>query len=114
MLFEIRVIGDQFCVDSFALSGANSKALMDRTKLHPLGMWHHAAAVYDGRQFRNYVNGTLENSADISLGPQKAGRTSVGTRINRIDYFKGAVQFSRMTRRPLTPAEFQLVKNAGK
>jgi hypothetical protein len=106
MLFEIRVISGQWCLDSFALSGAESKALMDRGKLHPLGVWHHAAAVYDGSQYRNYVDGVLEGAAELHLAPQGPGRTSVGTRIDRRDYFKGAVFAARMTNRALPPAEF--------
>src|SRR5262249_5597271 len=47
MLMEIRVIGDQWCLDSFALSGTVGKTLLDRTKLHPLGEWYHVATVYD-------------------------------------------------------------------
>jgi len=106
MLFEIRVIADSWCLDSYALSGTEGKALMDRGKLHPLGVWHHAAAVYDGHEFRNYVDGVLEGAAEVHLAPQGQGRTSVGTRINRRDYFKGAVLAARMTPRALPPAEF--------
>jgi len=106
MLFEIRVIARSWCLDSFAASGAESKALMDREKLHPLGVWHHAAAVYDGREYRNYVDGVLEGTAQVHLAPQGTGQTSVGTRINRRDYFKGAVLAARMTDRALPPAEF--------
>ena len=106
MLFEIRVIEGKWCLDSYAQSGTESKALMDRQKLHPLGVWHHAAAVYDGREYRNYVDGVQEGSAEVHLAPQGAGQTSVGTRINRRDYFKGAVLAARMTNRALLPAEF--------
>ena len=106
MLFEIRVIDGKWCLDSFALSGKESKALLDREKLHTLGAWHHAAAVYDGKEYRNYVDGVLEGSAELHLAPQGAGQTSVGTRINRRDYFKGAVLEARMTNRALSPAEF--------
>ena len=106
MLFEIRVIDGKWCLDSYAASSADSKALMDREKLHPLGVWHHAAAVYDGREYRNYVDGVLEGSAAVHLAPQGAGQTSVGTRINRRDYFKGAVLAARMTNRALPPNEF--------
>jgi hypothetical protein len=106
MLFEIRVIDGKWCLDSYAQSGTESKALMDREKLHTLGVWHHAAAVYDGREYRNYVDGVLEGAAQLHLAPQGAGRTSVGTRINRRDYFKGAVLGARMTNRALSPAEF--------
>ena len=45
-------------------------------------------------------------SADIALLPQGEGRTSVGVRINLIDYFKGAVRLARFTRHALTPEEF--------
>jgi hypothetical protein len=106
MLFEIRVIDGKWCLDSYAQSGTESKALMDRGKLHTLSAWHHAAAVYDGREYRNYVDGVLEGAAEVHLAPQGAGRTSVGTRINRRDYFKGAVLAARMTNRAMTPAEF--------
>jgi hypothetical protein len=112
MLFEIRVADGKWCLDSFALSGKESRALLNRDRLHPLGVWHHAAAVYDGREFRNYVNGELEGSAPLHLVPQVAGRTSVGTRINRRDYFKGAVLLARMTRGALAPAEFLKVPRA--
>jgi hypothetical protein len=106
MLFEIRVREGKWCLDSFALSGTESKALLNCGKLHSLGAWHHAAAVYDGREYRNYVDGELEGSAELHLAPQGAGRTSVGTRINRKDYFKGAVLEARMTKRAIPPAEF--------
>ena len=112
MLFEIRVIDGKWALDSFAMKGAESKALLDRGKLHSLGAWHHAAAVYDGREYRNYVDGVLEGAAAVHLAPQGAGRTSVGTRINRVNYFKGAVLSARMTNAPLPPAEFLKVPPA--
>lgn len=111
MLFEIRVIGGQWALDSFALSGAESLALLDRTKLHTLGVWHAVAAVYDGHEFRNYVDGVLEGSGPLHLTPQREGHTSIGTRINRVNYFKGAVLEARMTRRALAPSEFLKARN---
>jgi len=56
MLFEIRVIDGQWCLDAFSQSGKVGKALLNRERLHPLGHWYHVAAVYDGHEFRNYVN----------------------------------------------------------
>jgi hypothetical protein len=106
MLFEIRVIGDQWCLDSFAKGGEGSQALLDRTKLHPLDQWYHVAAVYDGHVFRNYVDGVQEGEAQLKLEPQKAGQTSIGVRFNKVNYFKGAILEARMTPRALTPGEF--------
>ena len=106
MLFEIRVVGDRWYFDSFVYSGAASKALIDRERLHPLGAWYHVAAVYDGREFRNYVNRVQEGAAEIHFDPQGAGRTSIGVRMNLVNYFKGAIRVARFTRRALSPAEF--------
>ena len=106
LLFEIRVIEGQWCLDSYANSADGQKALMNRKSLHPLGAWYHVAAVYDGREFRNYVNGVQEGAAEIHLAPQGPGRTSVGVRMNLVNYFKGAIHLSRFTRRALSPSEF--------
>jgi len=106
MLFEIRVVGDRWFLDSFHQSGTDSKALMNRAALHPLGVWHHVATVYDGRELRNYVNGAQEGAGQLHLAPHGAGHASVGVRINKVYYFKGAVHLARFTRKALSPAEF--------
>lgn len=106
MLFEIRAIGDQWCLDAFVQSGDAGKALLDRSRLQPLGRWYHVAAVYDGRELRSYVNGKLDGAAPLAFSPQGPGRTSVGVRINKVYYFKGAVRQARFTRAALEPAEF--------
>lgn len=106
MLFEIRVAGDRWYLDTFVMSGDVGKALMNRQALHPLGKWYHVASVYDGREFRNYVNGVQEGSAEVHFAPQGPGRSSVGVRINKVNYFKGAVRLARFTRKALAPSEF--------
>jgi hypothetical protein len=106
MLFEIRVIDGRWCLDAFNRSGEDQKALLNRQNLHELGRWHHVAAVYDGTEFRSYVDGVQDGAAKIHLAAQGAGRTSVGVRINKLFYFKGAVRVARFTRRALPPAEF--------
>ena len=110
LLLETRLTGDQWYLDSFALCGNASRALIDRTKLHPLDRWHHVAMVYDGREFRHYVNGQLQGAAEVQLKPQPQGRASAGVRINLVDYFKGAIRLARFSRRPLTPEEFLKLK----
>ncbi len=106
ILFEIRVVGDQWYLDSFALSAGASRTLMNRAKLHALGSWYHVAMVYDGREFRNYVDTVLQGSGEVKLAPQGPGHASVGVRINKRDYFKGAVLLSRTTPRALAVEEF--------
>jgi hypothetical protein len=106
LLFEIRITAGQWFLDSFALSGDASRTLFNKEHLHPFGAWYHVAMVYDGREFRNYVDGVLENAGEVRLAPQGQGHSSAGVRINLRDYFKGAIAVSRMTRRPLSPEEF--------
>jgi hypothetical protein len=106
MLFEIRIIDGQWCLDTFVKSGDASATLLDRTKLHPLGPWYRAEAVYDGKTLSNYVDGVLQGQAELHAAPQKPGQTSVGVRFNRKDYFKGSVKTARMTPRALPVSAF--------
>lgn len=105
-LFEIRVVEDGWYLDAFVAGPGYSRALMAPEKRHPLGRWYHVAQVYDGRTYRSYVNGVLQAEAEIAFAPQGAGHASVGTRINRRDYFHGAVLAARFTPRALSPAQF--------
>ena len=106
MLSEIRVIDGRWCLDSFAMAGGQSRTLIDRERLHPLGVWYRVAMVYDGHELRNYVDGVLEGSGELHLIPQGPGHSSIGVRINKVNYFKGAVALARMTRAALSPADF--------
>ena len=106
MLFEIRAIDDKWFLDSYNQSGEANATLMNKTALHPLGAWYHVASVYDGKRFSNYVDGIREGSADVSLAPHRPGHASVGVRINKVFYFKGAVHLARFTRKALSPEEF--------
>lgn len=108
MLFEIRVVGDEWYLDSHNQSGAAFKTLMNKEARHPLGAWYHVASVYDGKEFSNYVNGVRQGGGEAQLAPHGPGHSSVGVRINKVFYFKGAVRLARFTRRALSPAEFLL------
>jgi hypothetical protein len=106
MLFEIRVVKGQWCLDSFASSGTNQRALLNCKLLHPLRKWYVVTAVYDGKQLRNYVDGQLQGEGTLDLKPQMPGRSSVGVRINHKYFFKGAILMARMVPRALPPSQF--------
>ncbi|HEX8713895.1 MAG TPA: LamG-like jellyroll fold domain-containing protein [Terracidiphilus sp.] len=106
MLFEIRVVKGQWCLDSFASSGENHRALLNCKLLHPLGKWYVVTAVYDGKLLHNYVDGQLQGEGTLDLKPQMEGRSSVGVRINHKYFFKGAILMARMVPRALPPAQF--------
>ncbi len=118
LMFEIRIrfvpgsLEKRWCLDSFATSAKEAGAyrtLLDCSpeKLHGFGNgFHTATATYDGRTLRNYVDGVLQTEGAVKLSPQMPGRSSLGTRINRWDYFKGTIYEARFTRHVLTPEEF--------
>ncbi len=110
MLFEIRVVGSEWYLDSHIQSGAASKSLMNRKAMHAVGRWYHVASVYDGTNFRNYVDGVEQGGGPVALEPHGEGRASVGMRINQVHYFRGAVHAARFTRRALAPSEFLKVR----
>jgi Concanavalin A-like lectin/glucanases superfamily len=106
LLFEIRILNGQWCLDSFAMAGGHSKTLLNCEKLHPLGRWYRVTAVYNGKTLKNYVGDELQGEGDVELVPQRPGHSSVGVRINLKDYFKGAIFEARFTRRSLAEQEF--------
>ncbi len=106
MTLEIRMVNGQWCLDSYAVTGDNRLPLLNCKLLHPLGQWYRVTFVYDGRELRNYVGDELQGSGLVQLAPQGDGRSSIGTRINKTYYFKGAVLMARMTPRALPPDEF--------
>ncbi len=112
-LFELRVVnGNQWYLDAFVNGPGYNKPLMFPDKVYPIGMWYHVAQTFDGRMFRSYVNRELQGEAAIAFTPQREGAASVGTRINLMSYFHGAVRQARFTREALAPDQFMEVVTA--
>lgn len=103
MLFEIRVTGEAWSLDAFATGPGYKQTLLFQDKTFPVGRWYWVAQSYDGKMYRAFVNGQLQGEAEIAFTPQGQGRSSVGARMNKIDYFKGAVREARFTPRALAP-----------
>ena len=106
IMFEIRVVQGGWYLDAFVKGEGYNKPLIDETKLHPIGQWAHVAQTFDGTTYRSFVNGVVQSEAEIAFKPQGPGRSSVGTRINRVNHFNGAVREARFTPRALTPDQF--------
>jgi hypothetical protein len=110
-LFEIRVVRNQWYLDAFVNGPGYNRALMFKDKLHPIGPWYHVAATYDGTMFRSYVDGVLQGQAEVAFTAQGDGASSLGARINRRNYFKGAIRLARFTARALSPDQFLTVRH---
>ena len=106
VLLETRLAGNEWFLDTFIRSGENNRTLYAETFKHPIGPWYHVALVFDGQEMRHYVDGKEEMAGPLTIAPLAAGRTSIGVRLNRVYWFKGAVRKLRFTRRALQPKEF--------
>jgi len=110
VLLEIRLSGEQWFLDTFIKSGESSRALYAEAFKHRAGEWYHVALVYDGTTMRHYVDGREELSGPLAIKPLGGGNTSIGVRLNRVFWFKGAISKLRFTLVALTPKEF-MAKN---
>jgi hypothetical protein len=110
VLLETRLVGDQWFLDTYIRSGESNRALFAENFKHRVGVWYHIALVFDGTEMRHYVDGKLEMSGPLSIAPLEQGQTSIGVRLNRVFWFKGAVRMARFTARALAPAEFMGAK----
>jgi hypothetical protein len=107
VLIETRLTEDnKWFLDTFIKSGESERTLYAQDFLHPLNEWYHAALVYDGQNMRHFVNGLKELEGSIENTPMKGGQTSLGVRLNRIYWFKGAIRMARIIPRALSPEEF--------
>ena len=106
MLFEIRIRDGQWCLDSFATSGGQRLPLLNCEKKYPFGKWYRVTTVYDGKMLKNYVGDELQGEGEVQLVPQRPGHSSVGVRINHVDYYKGAIYATRFTRSALGVGDF--------
>jgi hypothetical protein len=107
MMLETRLTADdQWYLDAYIKSGDSSKALIDKTKLHPAGEWAHVAFVVNEGKMDTYVNGVHELEGRVRFAPFTKGRTSIGVRMNKVYWFKGAIARIRVTPKSLSPHEF--------
>jgi hypothetical protein len=105
-LIETRVRpGGTWHLDTYIGTEVDNGALIDPQKSHPTGAWYTAALSYDGRTMRHYVNGREELSRELKFRPLTQGRTSLGMRLNRVFWFKGAIRTVRFTPRALPAAD---------
>jgi hypothetical protein len=107
VLFETRLPGNgSWILDTFVESGAGGAALFDAQRVHPIGRFYHAAVVVDGTRVRDYVDGVEEVTVPLGFSPHVGGRTSIGVRVNKVYWYKGAIRLARFTPRVLDPSEF--------
>lgn len=107
VMFETRLVDNEsWFLDTFIKSGSQRVTLYASEHRHELDRWHHAAIVVNGESFEHFVNGRSEIREEIQFAVQRPGRMSLGVRLNKVHWFRGAIRSIRITARPLAPSEF--------
>lgn len=106
LLFEIRIVDGEWCLDSFAGNRGQQITLLNCKALHKLGEWYRVTAVWDGKTLKNYVGDELQGEGPLVMEPEGPGRSSIGMRLNKVYPFKGAMLMARMVPRTLPQEEF--------
>lgn len=114
ILIELRNNNDNnWTLDTFIKSGSSSKALLDYSFTHNLDAWNHAALIYKDGVMQHYVNGQKELEDTIDYQVVNSGQTSLGVRLNKVSWFKGAIHSVRVTPSALSPTEFMEISSLG-
>jgi len=120
-MFEIRIVNNQWCLDTVGIDlhapapEQHGVALAcDPAHLHPLDRWYAVAATYDGHTLRGYVDGELQSEIPITLQPLPPGTTSVGTRIDKRDFFTGEIYSARFIPTVLSATDFLKTPDLGR
>lgn len=107
VLIEIRLEkGDLWFLDTYIKSDRSSCTLCSKDALHSVGQWYHAALVYKEGEMSHFVNGFREANGRVDFSPLGSGLTSIGSRLNRVSWFKGAIKRIQVTHQALTPKSF--------
>ena len=112
ILIELRNNNDDnWTLDTFIKSGSSSKALLDYSFTHNLDAWNHAALIYKDGVMAHYVNGQKELEGNVDYQVVNSGQTSLGVRLNKVSWFKGAIHSVKVTPAVLSPTEFMEINS---
>lgn len=105
ILIELRLNDrDEWYGDWFIKTENEGLTLIDSTRTHPINEWATISLVYKEGQMKGFVNGKQELSGNIEYLPIDAkGKTSIGTRMDKRSWFKGAIKEVRFSPKALEP-----------
>jgi hypothetical protein len=104
---EMRVTSNKmWYFDAFIVNGSSNCTLIDKDLTHPVDKWYNVTITYGNGTFTTYVNGVKELTGSVTYGPISSnGIVSLGSRMNRRNYFNGAIRKVIVTKTILTPEQ---------
>jgi hypothetical protein len=110
VLIETRVTDDgSWFFDTYIKSGQSDCTLYANDFLHAVGKWYHAALIYDGKKMYHFVNGEQELEGDVTFKSMQMGKTSIGCRLNKVYWYKGAIARINFSPHVLSRDKFSLL-----
>ena len=96
-------------LDTFLKNGTTGKGLtlIDSTLLHPTDQWYWVSLTYDGEKMTSYVNGIKELEGTPDFPVLNSGKTSLGVRLNQVNWFKGLIHEVRFHPEALTASSLK-------
>lgn len=94
ILLELRLNNrNEWYGDWFIKNENQSLTLIDSTLTHPVDEWATISMEYKDGQVTGYVNGKHEVAGNIEYLPVSSkGKVSIGTRMDKRSWFKGAIR----------------------
>ena len=92
ILLETRIHQNEWFLDTFLQSGSDLLVLNEPRMTHATDHWYWVAMSYDGKMMRHFVNGEEEAAGPVAFAPLGTGKTSLGVRMNKVSWFKGAIK----------------------
>ena len=105
VLVELRSENNKWWLDTFIKSGSSSKTLIDPSITHPSDIWYHAALVYKEGIMEHFVNGVKELTGEVKYVTVNSGKSSIGVRMNKVSWYKGAIKTLKVTNKALLANE---------
>lgn len=106
VMFETRLTNDFWYLDAYIQSGEIKLAMIDSTKLYPLGEWYNFTLVNKNGELEVFLNGKREFKEIIQFTPFTDANTSIGVRQNKVHWYKGAFYKIKITPKAIFPDEF--------
>jgi len=92
VMVEIRVNGKGgWWLDTYLGRKSEGLPLIDPKLVHPTDQWSWVALRYDGHTMTSFINGIKELQGEVKFGPLGPGQISIGARLNKVFWFKGAI-----------------------
>lgn len=110
VMMELRLNeANQVYLDGFVKTDNSNLALIDEKLVHSSGVWNHVAITYENDTLTTWFNGRKELQGRVGYNQailNETGKTSLGARMNDVNYYKGLMKAVRVTRAKLSPDQF--------